>query len=521
MSRRIKILLGSLFFIAGAAFLTTYIIKIQEDSFADEIITQSSNKFEDTFSKMLTSTSKTVLDFKYTIQSDKQLTNESLTQTLTSLIENENLLSGIALSSDDFSYLIYNENSSWAVTYDSNLTDSISNWQRLNSRLEVVSEWTDVYKAFPSVNRLDSIVAGLERSDFVWISSVGSMSEMENFIGILFNTPDKDGKEMIAGLIYNTPQLGRSFSSVLKFNNPLVTLITDNNNTVTPIITSDSLSIKNYNQLNLTVNELVFKWISNDSSSSRSFFFEALNKPYWTRIVGFPNMLGLKGFAVTISAEDLALTEKKQEQLYLYLAIGSGVASLFFLILLLIRPRIKKNKLFDVPEITNAELLKLIQKGETEYIEFKSSLRWDYREEKVNKILEDVILKSINAFANAKGGNLFIGVDDDMDILGLENDFKTLKKQDVDYFELHLRKLIVNQYGIGFSNDSLKINFPDIDSKTICFIRIRASENPLFLKTRNKQGHEVEKFYVRSGNASQEISSLTEINKYLKRRFGN
>lgn len=521
MSRRIKILLGSFFLLVGAALLTTYIVKIQEVSFADEIISSSSDQFEENFISMLTTTENTVKGFQNAIRSEDKLTNQSLTETLTSLIKNEDLLSGIALSSDDFSYLIYHENSSWAVTFDSDLTDSISNWQRLNGKLEVVSEWTDVYKAFPSVNRLDSIEAELEITDYVWISSVGSLPETENFIGILFNTPDKNGKEMIAGLIYNTPKLSRSYSSILRFKNPLVTLITENNKTVTPIITSDSTSIRNYNRLNVSVNEMVLKWIDGGSQNSRSFFFEGLNQPYWTRVVGIPNIIGLKGFAVTISADDLAISEYNQEQLYLYLAIGSGVISLIFLILILIPSGVRKNKLFDVPELENSEIMKLIQKGETEYIEFKSSLRWDYREEKVNKVLEDVILKSINAFANAKGGNLFIGVNDDMEILGLENDFKTLKKQDVDYFELHLRKLIVNQYGIGFSNDSLKINFPDFSGRIICLIRIRASENPLFLKTRNKQGHEVEKFYVRSGNASQEISSLTEINKYLKRRFGN
>ena len=99
----------------------------------------------------------------------------------------------------------------------------------------------------------------------------------------------------------------------------------------------------------------------------------------------------------------------------------------------------------NISSLTGDELLKLIKKGETEFVEFKSSLRWDYREEKVNKALEDVILKSISAFSNAKGGTLFIGVNDNMEVIGMEPDFKTLKKQDADYFELHIRKLIENQ----------------------------------------------------------------------------
>ena len=137
----------------------------------------------------------------------------------------------------------------------------------------------------------------------------------------------------------------------------------------------------------------------------------------------------------------------------------------------------------------------------------------------MNKALEDVILKSIAAFSNAKGGKLFIGVSDDMQILGLQPDFDTLKKQNVDYFELHLRKLINNQFGVRFSNNYLHMQFPVIDNKTICVIQVLASEDPLYLKVKNNQGHMVEKFYVRSGNASQEITSLQEINEYVNDRF--
>ena len=108
-----------------------------------------------------------------------------------------------------------------------------------------------------------------------------------------------------------------------------------------------------------------------------------------------------------------------------------------------------------------------------------------------------------------------------MEILGLEPDFNTLKKQDADYFELHLRKLINNQYGIRFSNKHLHIQFPVIDGKTICIIHIYPSDSPLYVKVKNNQGKMVEKFYVRSGNSSQEITSLQEINDYINDRFKN
>ena len=71
----------------------------------------------------------------------------------------------------------------------------------------------------------------------------------------------------------------------------------------------------------------------------------------------------------------------------------------------------------------------LINEGENEFVEFKSSLRHDYYQVKTNKNLEMVIMKSIAGFLNAKGGTLLIGVDDFGEVLGLDNDYFTLKKK--------------------------------------------------------------------------------------------
>ena len=79
--------------------------------------------------------------------------------------------------------------------------------------------------------------------------------------------------------------------------------------------------------------------------------------------------------------------------------------------------------------------------------------------------------------------------------------------------------MINNQYGIKFSNKHLLMQLPVINSQTICVIQILSGSSALFMKTKNKQGQMMEKFYVRSGNSSQEITSLTEVNEYINERF--
>lgn len=146
--------------------------------------------------------------------------------------------------------------------------------------------------------------------------------------------------------------------------------------------------------------------------------------------------------------------------------------------------------------IKDNELKELILIGENEQLEFKSTLRFDLRDNKVNKKLEFVIAKTISAFLNSDGGTLMIGVDDFGNILGLDKDIETLQKKDVDGFELHLRQIIKKYLGKSFEKH-LKISFPKIDEKEICNIKISKSGKPVFTTFEGK-----DYFFVRIGNSS-------------------
>lgn len=521
MSRRIKFVIAGFFLIITFIFLIAYMLKNKEDSFADEIISDASESFSLSLDKFLSSAQKSVVELNSnlkSINSDNPDANH-LNEMYSKVLIADKYLVGIALSSDKFRYVIYRDNSSWTTTFDNNLTDSTSNWRRLNNKLEVVSEWTDITTSFPSKNNMGNIEDKLKSTKYIWNIAENAVIGSKKALSIVFNATNGNNEKITAGLIYNSLNISHNFATVLKYEEPLVSVLTVNDNIVSPMITNDSTSIIKYNKLSIKVHELIADWKGKSNLEPQSFSFEEFNEVYWTRIISLTPKMGIEGFAVTISGSDLAKTEQKQERLYLYISLLFAVITFIWFLSTIRRQKFKYQQINDEIQITDVELLNLISKGETEFVEFKSSLRWDYRDEKINKILEDVILKSINAFANAKGGQLIIGVSDDLEILGLQNDFNTLKKKDADYFELHLRKLINNQYGIAFSNENLSMKFYVFDGKTICLIQIEATKSPIFLKTKNKQGTEVEKFYVRSGNASQEIRSLTEMNDYIKVRF--
>lgn len=117
----------------------------------------------------------------------------------------------------------------------------------------------------------------------------------------------------------------------------------------------------------------------------------------------------------------------------------------------------------------------MIAKGEGDFIEFKSTLRWDIRAGKTNPAIERSCLKTISAFLNSSGGTLLIGIRDDGSVEGIETD----KFANEDKFLLHLWTLIRICLGRDFS-PFIRTRIEKIDEKTICAVNCSSSDRPVF-----------------------------------------
>ena len=173
----------------------------------------------------------------------------------------------------------------------------------------------------------------------------------------------------------------------------------------------------------------------------------------------------------------------------------------------------------DAPKI-DLTIEELIQEGESNHLEFKSSLRWSYQESSVNRKLEDVVLKTIAAFNNTDGGTLLIGINDNGEILGLHNDYDSLNG-DKDKFELHLYNLIESEYGAGYGAQYVKVSFPKIGEDELCMVEITRGDKKLYTNITDKHGQKSEKFFIRRGNASVEILNHSKVDDYINDRFNN
>ena len=156
----------------------------------------------------------------------------------------------------------------------------------------------------------------------------------------------------------------------------------------------------------------------------------------------------------------------------------------------------------------------LIAAGENERVEFKSSLRWDRREERANKVLEAVVVKTLAGFLNAKGGTLLIGVGDDGALVGVADDYKTLRKQDRDGFELHLQAVLARDVGESAAATFLTVNFHALDGCDICQITVEPCDQPVYVEHQRDA-----LFYVRIGNATRALP-VDEAVRYVQTRWG-
>jgi hypothetical protein len=163
-------------------------------------------------------------------------------------------------------------------------------------------------------------------------------------------------------------------------------------------------------------------------------------------------------------------------------------------------------------KVAATRIADIIAYGENNKVEFKSSMRWDYKLGKVNKVLELPIVKTIAGFLNTDGGTLLIGISDSRGVLGIEEDYKTLPKASRDGYELHLNQLISNVIAKERCLN-VGISFHQLDDKDVCMVQVEPSPKPAYVK----EGQET-RLYIRTGNQTQPLSTSESI-EYVQQHW--
>lgn len=154
----------------------------------------------------------------------------------------------------------------------------------------------------------------------------------------------------------------------------------------------------------------------------------------------------------------------------------------------------------------------LLETEENENLEFKSTFRWDLRNKKVNRNLEKAVMKTMAAFLNSGGGQLVLGVDDSKTIVGLNEDFATLGKENADGFENHFSHVFRNMLGAEF-RQFVHLCWIKAQGKECCIVQVSPASQPVYLRTEDH-----EEFYIRAGNGTTSLK-FSEANAYIESRF--
>jgi ATP-dependent Lon protease len=151
----------------------------------------------------------------------------------------------------------------------------------------------------------------------------------------------------------------------------------------------------------------------------------------------------------------------------------------------------------------------LIQQGENNRLEFKSTLRWNIHAQKDDPVIEQAVLKTVAAFLNSEGGTLLVGVDDDGNVIGIELDHFPNE----DKYSLHFANLVNNKFGKQFI-DYINWGLSEVQGQKVFRIDCRRSPAPVFLKLGDR-----DELFVRSGPSTVPLSAR-EVLEYSKSHFG-
>jgi len=172
--------------------------------------------------------------------------------------------------------------------------------------------------------------------------------------------------------------------------------------------------------------------------------------------------------------------------------------------------------LFDQYLHTHHRAEALIKRGESKTLEFKSTLRWNLKDDqRDDKAVTHAALKTIAAFLNTEGGDLLIGVADDGSVVGIERD----GLETDDKFMRHLAQVVRNGLG-DRAGTCIDPKTQVVGERTVCVVSCQRSPEPVFLSWKGLEATPGGDFFVRSGPGTVKLPP-DSAREYIRTRFGS
>lgn len=171
----------------------------------------------------------------------------------------------------------------------------------------------------------------------------------------------------------------------------------------------------------------------------------------------------------------------------------------------------EKLGLVGKPELRTID--ELIDNDEDYAVEFKSTARWDVRENQPSRATEDAIVKTVAAFLNTDGGTLLIGIGPDRAVVGLAHDYERVKPKNGDGFVNWLTTHLITALGytpVTRTRARIIVHA----GHEICRVDVAASPSPVWARTSKDE----QVFFVRMNNSTRALPDA-EIDAYRAERW--
>jgi type I restriction enzyme R subunit len=156
----------------------------------------------------------------------------------------------------------------------------------------------------------------------------------------------------------------------------------------------------------------------------------------------------------------------------------------------------------------------LLKQHESKTLEFKSTLRWDLKnDQQDDKFVTHAALKTIAAFLNTDGGDLILGIADDGTVVGVERD----RLESDDKFMRHLVQMVRNGLG-DRAGTCVDPQVQVVQGRAVCLVICQRSPEPVYLKWKGIESAPSGDFFVRSGPRTDKLPPESAA-EFIKTRF--
>ncbi len=159
-------------------------------------------------------------------------------------------------------------------------------------------------------------------------------------------------------------------------------------------------------------------------------------------------------------------------------------------------------------------LAAIIANGESNQVEFKPCLLYNFKTNAPGISIKYIIAKAICGFLNANGGAVFIGISDKGKVQGIDFDYSLFEDENKkDKLLLEVDSLLTHFFGIVVK-PNIDVSIETIDNKDILIIGVSNSRTPVFLHNK-RDGQMQKEFYVRMSASTRQIQDIEEIVNYI------